>query len=125
MTAQDTPTGVYFSAPLAAHLVAVGALGLMYAQNMAVLGGLNTVVMMSIVQVFAVALHATAWARAARMSFGARSVLVVLALLGPLYTLLVFALYVFTATQQPVLQAIPLVLVVTCLGCMGLALRRP
>ncbi len=125
MTGPNAPQSAYFAGPLAAHLIAVGALVLMYAQNMTVLGGQNTVVMMAIVQLFAIGLHTFAWARGPRITYGARSVLVVLALLGPLYTLLVFALYVFTATQQSVLQAIPLVLVVGCLVCMGFALRRP
>ena len=125
MTARSWPLGGYFARPLALHITALMALGVMELQDMSVLGGRNTLVMMAIVQAAALALHGLAWARAGRLSASAKSVLVVLALLGSLYTLLVFALYTFAVTQQTVLQAGPLVLVAICLGCMWLALSRP
>ena len=117
------PVSGYFSKPFAVHLAAFAALALMCLQNMSVLGGTNTLVMMAILTAATLALHGYAWAGRARMSASARSVLVALALLGPLYTLLVFALYAFAASENPLMQAVTIGLTLACLITMGLAFR--
>ena len=125
MSVKPSALGGYFSLPLIAHLVAFAGLALMYANGMNVLGGTNTLVMMAIVQVATLALLGFAWLRTAKLSFSARSALVLVALLGPLYTLLILALYVFAISSNALLQALSLGLVVLCLVTMGRALRQP
>jgi len=125
MAGQAALPGGYFARPFVLHCAAFAALAVMFAANMSVLGGRATLAMMAVVQAAAVALHAAAWASRRRLSFGARSVLVVLALLGPLYTLLVFSLYAFAVTDALPLRALPPLLALLCLLQMGLALRRP
>ena len=115
--------GDYFVRPLPAHIAALAALAIMFVRDMTFLGGRNTIAMMAIVQTVAIALHGLAWLRIKRMSFGATSALVVLGLLGPLYTFMMFSLYVFATSEDPIIQTFPLIGIIVCLIYMWLALR--
>ena len=124
MVSRITGERAYFARSGLVHLLAIAGLALMYLLDMTVLGGASMLAMMGIVLAATFLLHGFAWLRVEQLSFSARSMLVVLSLLGPLYTLLILALYAFAVSTNPLIQALPLILVGLCLICMWLAVRR-
>lgn len=113
----------YFTRPFLAHITAVATIAFLYFKGGDFLAGDSAITMLLVVQGVALALHACAWKRSAKLSVGARSILVLLGLFGPLYSFVVLALYIFNASESPLVRVIPALMVGACLILMWLSLK--